>query len=270
MTQGSVAEFAANWQRPEAQYCHFTRDEPVNQIQFAFRQNWLEFARIMEPMKPWAGLKSLEVGAGRGTMSMYFADAGFDCTLLDSCGDVLKYGRANFHSYEMAARFDEGDAKQMPYGDGKFDVVFSYGLMEHFDDIRQPLLEQARVLRRGGLLLSYVVPCNPNSSYDFRWVKYFQAMNGKSNDQLKEPVYRNGQDASYYENVYYEICGEEENKVFSEYVYNSPMIGASQFPFTLNDAETEKSLVKCMAFDLERFGWEGPPSQAFIVWGWKR
>lgn len=268
MEQGSVAEFKANWERPEAEYCHFTRGEPKNQIQFAFRQNWLEFARIMEPLKPWDGRKALEVGAGRGTMSMYFADAGFDCTLLDACEKPLEQAKLQFERHGLKCETHVGDAMQLPFEDESFDVVFSYGLMEHFENIFPPILEQARVLRSGGLLVSYVVPDNENERCDFRWAKYLNAISfGRSN---KQEVYRNRLGPTVYEVAFAGFCGREVNRVFSTGVYNAPILGGLGFPFTLNDHATEERLVECMKSDVERFGWDGPPSQAFIVWGWKR
>ena len=46
-----------------------------------------------------------------------------------------------------------GDAFQLPFADGSFDVVFHQGLLEHFREPQRLLAENARVLKRGGLLL---------------------------------------------------------------------------------------------------------------------
>ena len=51
-----------------------------------------------------------------------------------------------------------GNALQLPFDEGNFDIVFSIGLLEHFDDINKPISEQIRVLSNGGLWIGYIVP----------------------------------------------------------------------------------------------------------------
>ncbi len=262
--QGSVEEFRTNWQRPETKYCHWTRGEPVNQIQFAFRQNWLEFAKITEPLKPWAGKKCLEVGAGRGTMSMYFADAGFLPTLIDACQEPLDQSRAAFEKNNLSARFMVGDALSLPLEDESFDVVFSYGLLEHFDDILPPLKEQVRVLKHGGVLIAYVVPNSPNAC-DPMWSLISDTLGGS--DSNKSPVYRNGKPCGEYGTVLEDIGLRD---LLAIGVYPHPIISASpNFPFTMNSPEDE---LKIVAAFKKRNRWRCFPAdgQGFIVWGWKR
>ena len=79
---GEVRNFEKNWREAsEAHYLHWTRGEPQNQIQLAFRQHWLTFLELIEPNID--GGSVLEVGCGRGSLSAYFSDNGWDCTLLD-------------------------------------------------------------------------------------------------------------------------------------------------------------------------------------------
>lgn len=275
--QGSVEEFRANWKdRPETKYCHFTRGEPVNQIQFAFRKNWLEFAKIMEPLKPWHGKRCLEVGAGRGTMSMYFADNGFQCTLLDACEEPLNQAKEAFTEHGLSARYVLGDALEMLLADESFDVVFSYGLLEHFEvePLRTTLAEQTRVLKSGGLWLAYVPPNPPNY--------YFPGMSAVTEairlyagvEQVdKTEVFRNGY--AHYGRLFPDGCFRESLRDCA--VYPFPMIGASiDFPFTLNPPHIEQAIVDSFNRDMaDGMEWRvfddrEQPAQAFIVWGWKQ
>ena len=83
--------FDRSWEtREESHYNHWVRGVPANQIQFAFRRHWLTFQRYL-PGLP--GKEILEVGCGRGTISSYFADAGYAVTLLDSSPAVIDIGR---------------------------------------------------------------------------------------------------------------------------------------------------------------------------------
>lgn len=266
--QGSVEEFRTNWQRPETQYCHFTRDEPINQIQFAFRQNWLEFAKIMEPIQksahPYEVKSCLEVGAGRGTMSMYFADdGGFDCTLLDACEEPLEQARKAFEAHKLNARFITGDALSLPLADESFDVVFSYGLLEHFENPQQVIGEQVRVLKPDGVLIAYVCPFEPNTHPAFMWARFQE-----SGHSEKKPVYRNAKTDLTNHLAVAGLC-----RIDQQWVYPFPMIStSSSFPFSLCDSEKELEIVAIMRNVLKFIDWASSDwgSQGFIVWGWKR
>lgn len=95
------------------------------------------------------GLKTLEVGCGRGILS----------DLLDSCGceshKVDKYFTAWDKQY-----FQKADVFDMPFQKAQFDMCFTYGLLEHFDfkDQIDILCKIQRVTKPGGLNLHYVVP----------------------------------------------------------------------------------------------------------------
>lgn len=274
MSQGSVAEFKANWQRPEAEYCHFTRGEPENQIQFAFRQNWLEFSQIIEHLKPWDGKKSLEVGAGRGTMSMYFADAGFDVTLLDACEEPLEHAKKQFARHDLECTTVVGDAMKLPFDDESFDVVFSYGLLEHFEDeeLGHVMQSQFRVLRRGGLWIGYVA-YEPNSMFPGMSAVTAAIRCYSHIDERKSDVFRR-------ENKWARVCvtgcaRHFLSNVRAYDVYPFPMIAPSvEFPFTLNPPEIERAIVQ--EFKDSDTRWlqdpcdgEVGPCQAFLVWGTK-
>ena len=166
---GSVQEFDANWSgRKEALYNHWTMKRPRNQIQLAFRNHWLLFQELMRDHNYQ---DCLEVGCGRGSISSYFTENGFDCTLLDSSASVLRTAKAIFATNGHQANFVHGDALAMPFGDNSFDVVVSIGLLEHFMDIQKPLSEQFRVLKPGGMVISYIVPeRSDNIQRYFRWL----------------------------------------------------------------------------------------------------
>ncbi len=280
---GSIAAFDRNWlARPESAYTHFTRGEPANQIQLAFRQNWLNFSRLMQAAwgdRPRAGLKALEVGAGRGTMSLYFADAGFDCTMLDTSAAALEIGRKIFADQGLGGRFMLGDVMQIDAPEGAFDVIFSIGLLEHFADPGPALREQIRVLAPQGMLLVYIVPERPdNVQADYNWINDLLRVHARTDAGAlqKEEVYRSGYASPVFLEVLREAglagCGASG-------VYPLPMISPSiDFPFTLNPPAGEAVLVREFTRRLaERERASGRPGwlcdeaygQAFVVWGQK-
>jgi len=283
-SKGSKTAFDRSWQaRPESTYTHFTRSEPQNQVQLAFRENWLNFGRLLRMFwgeRDWRGLKALEAGAGRGTMSLYFADAGFDCTMVDTSETALDICKRIFAEQGLPGRFIKGDTLALDFAEGSFEVVFSIGLLEHFEDPAPVIAEQARVLAPQGVLLNYVVPHRPqNVQASYHWINDILRIYSGMDDiaaLAKENLYR----SDYASPIY--LKAMEKNGLAAcgaSGVYPLPMISPSiDFPFTLNTPEVEAVLVREFVRRLKqreretgRPGWLCDESygQGFVVWGCK-
>lgn len=71
---------------------------------------------------------------------------------------LLDYSRESLRIIRLLSANDPvklilGDARKCPFEDGTFDVVFHQGLLEHFRSPWNLLAENARILKRGGLLI---------------------------------------------------------------------------------------------------------------------
>jgi len=244
---GSVPEFDANWKsRKESTYNHWTKHRPHNQIQLAFRRHWLLFQEMMHGR----GYTScLEVGCGRGSISSYFAENGFHCTLLDSSISVLATAKAIFATNGHHANFVHGDALAMPFRDGCFDVVVSIGLLEHFQDIQTPVFEQFRVSRPGGMIISYIVPERPdNIQRYFNWLNRILGVGaGSFNRHKKDPaakteIYRSDYRSERYLSLVQKLAARN---IVVTGVYPLPMISHSpEFPFSLLPPPVERVLTR--------------------------
>jgi ubiquinone/menaquinone biosynthesis C-methylase UbiE len=129
----------------------------------SFPELWetVKFQRL-EEFFPHTPQRSLEVGCGSGGVSLYFHDQyGYDVTLVDLSDEALAFARRNLAANSTAPRqnatFLKADAKRLPLENDSFDLVMSFGLLEHFADIEQPVAEQMRVLRPGGLFFADIV-----------------------------------------------------------------------------------------------------------------
>lgn len=105
---------------------------------------------LLELLEP-AGARILEVGAGSGRDSLELVQRGAEVTVVDYTPTSLRL----IASQPGGAALGRvcGDAFRLPFRDQSFDAVFHQGLLEHFRDPGPLLAENARVLRRGGLLL---------------------------------------------------------------------------------------------------------------------
>ena len=112
MKKGDILSFDKNWKnRKETFYNHWTSEKPQNQIQFAFYNHWITFKSIIENMKLFnGGRKVLEVGAGRGSLSAYFSQNGYQTTLLDSSKEILKIAKSIFEKNSLKAKYVPGNA----------------------------------------------------------------------------------------------------------------------------------------------------------------
>lgn len=246
---GCVSQFDQNWrERSEVKYNHWVRGCPSNQIQLAFRKHWEVFSELLGDV---CNGKCLEVGCGRGSISSYFADKGFDCVLLDSSEAVLKTAEDIFKQNGHVAEFIHGDALSLPFDPDSFDVVVSIGLLEHFEDVKKLMEEQVRVLRPGGLFLGYVVPeRSKNIQSYFRWlngmIKIFAGLacreKNKKEKSGKTTVFRSDYNSKHYLDALREqpVCNID---AFG--MYPLPMISHSpEFPFSLLPAPMEWLLTR--------------------------
>jgi 2-polyprenyl-3-methyl-5-hydroxy-6-metoxy-1,4-benzoquinol methylase len=98
------------------------------------------------------GTKFLDVGTGAGQIALIAARAGARVTGCDIATNWVEKAQARADAEGLTARFEEGDAEDLPYRDGEFDVVASlYGAM--FAP-RPDLVaaELTRVCRPGGII----------------------------------------------------------------------------------------------------------------------
>jgi cyclopropane fatty-acyl-phospholipid synthase-like methyltransferase len=234
----------------------------------------------MEDLQFNRGKRVLEVGCGRGSLSCYFSDAGFQCALVDISLKAVNIAKRIFASNGLDGKFAVGDVRTLPFAERSFDVVFSIGLLEHMEQIGPPIVEQIRVLDEGGLFVGYVVPKYlDNIQKDYEWVN--DVIKGYADSPgfhagEKEAVFRSDAGSDKYAPVL-EKC--RLKNVRTSGVYPLPMISHSiDFPFSLMPDHSERAVVRHFVHMLEekrkrsgRHPWlcqEGY-GQAFLVWGYK-
>ena len=276
---GDAQSFDHNWKkRPETKYLHWTRGEPRNQIQLAFRRHWLTFQKLIGERKGKA--RCLEVGCGRGSLSAYFADDDWDCSLLDLSSTAIDQAIKAFSENNLKGDFQIGNCLNMPFDDSSFDIVFSIGLLEHFENLESVIAEQHRVLDSDGLFIAYVVPHIPdNCQRKFEWINELlrKLLPSETSDALsgKSEVYRSDSLSPPYLRILEELNFHD---IGHSGIYPLPLISHSpEFPFSLLPDEAELSLVNTFQeWLLSNEGNNNDPwlceegeGQAFIIWGRK-
>src|SRR3954447_10037717 len=72
-----------------------------------------------------AGATLLDVASGSGQLALLAARAGAKVTGVDIAPKLVKRARARANAEDLNARFVEGDAEELPFEEGSFDVVAS-------------------------------------------------------------------------------------------------------------------------------------------------
>jgi ubiquinone/menaquinone biosynthesis C-methylase UbiE len=98
-------------------------------------------------------LRVLDVGCGTGAIALLFAEMGHQVTGIDLSERMLAKAREKASAQNLPAEFRTGDAEQLPFDDGSFDVVVNRHLLWTLPHPEIALKEWHRVLKTGGIVL---------------------------------------------------------------------------------------------------------------------
>ncbi|MDP1571855.1 MAG: class I SAM-dependent methyltransferase [Vicinamibacterales bacterium] len=124
------------------------------------------------------GERLLEVGVGAGSDFLQWARAGCRVHGIDLTEEAIDHVRHRLAVYGFEAEdLRVADAEHLPYDDGTFDVVYSWGVIHHSPGTEQALREIVRVTRPGGTI-KVMVYHRPSLNTWFRWLR-FAALRGQ-------------------------------------------------------------------------------------------
>jgi ubiquinone/menaquinone biosynthesis C-methylase UbiE len=105
-------------------------------------------AEIAAQLAP--GAEVLEVAPGPGFLAIELARAGLAVTGLDISRSFVRIATASAARAGVAAKFEQGDAAQMPFEAQRFDFIACRAAFKNFADPVGALREMRRVLKPGG------------------------------------------------------------------------------------------------------------------------
>jgi 2-polyprenyl-3-methyl-5-hydroxy-6-metoxy-1,4-benzoquinol methylase len=118
--------------------------------------------------------KVLELGCGRGNISLALAQQGFEVTGVDFSPTAIDWARNFATETGQTADFEVADLGQpWPFGHDSFDVVIDANCLHflHGDDRVRYLAEARRVTKRGGALLLSTIVNEPDEK-DWEFLLY--------------------------------------------------------------------------------------------------
>lgn len=131
------------------------RDDELLTRERASKRWRITLERLKRTFGEVKGLRTIELGSGRGDLSVLLAQAGASVTLLDSSQRALDQARARFDRLGLTARFQIGDLFAADAEDREFDVALSSGVIEHFRDKQRTAAIQAHraVIHKNGMVV---------------------------------------------------------------------------------------------------------------------
>jgi len=94
----------------------------------------------------------LEIGVGMGADFLRWARIGARATGVDLTDRAVALTRRRLADEGLEADLRVADAEALPFADGEFDIVYSWGVLHHTPDPARALAEAQRVLAPGGEL----------------------------------------------------------------------------------------------------------------------
>jgi len=107
------------------------------------------FDRII-PLEAIVGSDVLEIGCGMGLHTELMARAGARVSSIDISDTSVEATRRRLALRGLSADVRQGDARELPFQDGSFDFVWSWGVIHHSAQTAVIIREIARVLRPRG------------------------------------------------------------------------------------------------------------------------
>jgi SAM-dependent methyltransferase len=89
-------------------------------------------AQLKERIGALDGIEVLEVGSGSGLASILLAQCGCKAHALDHWPASGEYISLLEREYKVKVQFTRGDAQYLPFEDESFDIVFNFGVLEHY------------------------------------------------------------------------------------------------------------------------------------------
>jgi 2-polyprenyl-3-methyl-5-hydroxy-6-metoxy-1,4-benzoquinol methylase len=122
--------------------------QQVTEKRYRAEPHVLDFAKF----HLWRGKRVLEIGCGIGTDAEQFARHGAHYTGIDISSQSIQICQDRFKLLDLSGEFHEGSVtdKELLSHIGKFDLIYSYGVLHHFPGMREHIKNLHEVLEVDG------------------------------------------------------------------------------------------------------------------------
>ena len=177
---GEVAKFeamAAEWWDPNGKFKPLHMLNPCR-LDYITSQISAEFDRDLGAIKPFEGLRILDIGCGGGLLSEPMARLGASVMGADAAAGNIPVAQVHAEQSGLAIDYRNATAEALAEAGEQFDAVLNMEVVEHVADPLAYLTACRRLLKPGGLHLCSTINRNTKSfamaivgaEYVMRWL----------------------------------------------------------------------------------------------------
>ena len=150
-----IARFTAmaeDWWNPTGKFRPLHRFNPTR-LAFIRDRMAAHFGRDPLGLRPFAGLRLLDIGCGGGLLSEPMARLGFDVVGIDAAEKNVRVAALHAEQGGLAIAYRHATVEQLAAGGERFDAVLNMEVVEHVADVTAFLGATAALLRPGGAMV---------------------------------------------------------------------------------------------------------------------
>jgi len=150
------ARIAKTWWDPESE---FRALHKLNPVRLGFIRDRLarHFGRDIRAVKPFAGLRLLDIGCGGGLVSEPLARLGFDVTGIDAGEAMLEVARGHAAASGVAVDYRRSTAEDLAASGARYDAVLALEVLEHVARPEVFLAAAAGLVTPGGAFVGSTI-----------------------------------------------------------------------------------------------------------------
>lgn len=149
-----IAKFSAMadaWWDPAGKFAPLHKFNPVR-LAYIRETAAAHFGRDAKSLKPFEGLKLLDIGCGGGLLSEPMARLGFSVLGVDAAEKNVKTAAAHSAGQNLDLSYRCTTAEQLALEDARFDVILNMEVVEHVADLHEYLGACAQLIAPGGIM----------------------------------------------------------------------------------------------------------------------
>lgn len=162
---GEVAKFeamAAEWWDPAGKFKPLHMLNPCR-LDYICDQICAEFGRDRTSLRPFEGLRLLDIGCGGGLLSEPMARLGAEVVGADAAAGNIPVARVHAEQSGLEIDYRHTTAEALAASGERFDVVLNMEVVEHVADPQAYLTACQELLKPGGLMIASTINRNPKS-----------------------------------------------------------------------------------------------------------
>ncbi|MEO1918735.1 MAG: bifunctional 2-polyprenyl-6-hydroxyphenol methylase/3-demethylubiquinol 3-O-methyltransferase UbiG [Paracoccaceae bacterium] len=160
-----IAKFeamAAEWWDPKGKFKPLHKMNPIR-LKYLVQQICAEFGRDPDSLRPFEGLRLLDIGCGGGLLSEPMARLGATVIGADAAAGNIPVAQLHAEQSGLDIDYRNETAEGLAADGEQFDIVLNMEVVEHVADTLAYLTACRQLLKPGGLMLCSTLNRNPKS-----------------------------------------------------------------------------------------------------------